>query len=125
MTEFDVSSTSVWFCLLKLLLDNNVAYDFQVDTNELYDVVNYNTKQMSGVSVQALRTLWDQKSDHHSHMGTNQRIQQQNDPPAVQPPILPPKSTARKLTGTVSVDAMSLSQVSWTLEVSFLKNTEL
>lgn len=112
MTEFDVSSTSVWFC------------DFQVDTNELYDVVNYNTKQTSGVSVQALRTLWDQKSDHHSHVGTNQRIQQQNDPPAVQPPI-PPKSTARKLTGTVSVDAVSLSQVSCTLELSFLKNTEL
>ncbi|XP_006808158.2 uncharacterized protein si:ch211-112g6.4 [Neolamprologus brichardi] len=81
----------------------------EVDTNELYDVVNYNTKQTSGVSVQALRTLWDQKSDHHSHVGTNQRIQQQNDPPAVQPPI-PPKSTARKLTGTVSVDAVSLSQ---------------
>ncbi|XP_044050043.1 SH2 domain-containing protein 7 [Siniperca chuatsi] len=82
----------------------------EVNTGELYDVVNYSSKEKSGVSVQALRTLWDQKNDPHSDPGTNQRIQQQNDPPTVQPPSLPPKSQNRKLTGAVSVDAVSLSQ---------------
>ncbi|XP_030580973.1 SH2 domain-containing protein 7-like [Archocentrus centrarchus] len=80
----------------------------EADTNDLYDVVNYNTTKKSAVSVQALRTLWDQKGHHHSHTSANQRIQQQHYPPAVQPPTLPSKS--RKLTGTVSVDAMSLSE---------------
>ncbi|XP_039651155.1 SH2 domain-containing protein 7 [Perca fluviatilis] len=84
---------------------------YEVNTGELYDVVNYNAKQKSGVSVQALRTLWDQKDDHHSAPGNNQRIQQQNDSPAAQPPALPAKSKSRKLTGAVSVDAVSLSQV--------------
>ncbi|XP_023264534.1 SH2 domain-containing protein 7-like [Seriola lalandi dorsalis] len=83
---------------------------YEENTGELYDVVNYNTKGKSGVSVQALRNLWDQKKDHHSNPGKNQRIQQQNDASTVQPPSLPPKSKSRKLTGTVSVDAMSLSQ---------------
>ncbi|TDH17478.1 hypothetical protein EPR50_G00008760 [Perca flavescens] len=84
---------------------------YEVNTGELYDVVNYNAKQKSGVSVQALRTLWDQKPDHHSAPGNNQTIKQQNDSPAAQPPALPAKSKSRKLTGAVSVDAMSLSQV--------------
>ncbi|XP_053170984.1 SH2 domain-containing protein 7-like [Scomber japonicus] len=82
----------------------------EVNTGELYDVVNYRTKGKSGVSVQALRTLWDQKNEHHSDHHNNQRIQQQNDPLTGQPPALPPKSKSRKLTGTVSVDAMSHSQ---------------
>ncbi|XP_078111437.1 uncharacterized protein sh2d7 [Sander vitreus] len=80
---------------------------YEVNTGELYDVVNYNPKQKPGVSVQALRTLWDQKHDHRN----NQRIQQQNDSPVAQPPALPAKSKSRKLTGAVSVDTMSLSQV--------------
>ncbi|KAA8579329.1 hypothetical protein FQN60_010669 [Etheostoma spectabile] len=84
---------------------------YRVDTGELYDVVNFNAKQKPGVSVQALRTLWDQKQDHHSDPGHNQRIQQQNGPPAAQPPALPDKSKNRKLTGAVSVDTLSLSQV--------------
>ncbi|XP_039992191.1 SH2 domain-containing protein 7 [Xiphias gladius] len=83
---------------------------YEENTGELYDVVNYNPRRKSGVSVQALRTLWDQKNDHHSNPGNNQRTQQHNTPPTVQPPALPPKSKSRKLTGTVSVDAMSLSQ---------------
>lgn len=73
-------------------------------------MVNYNTKGKSGVSVHALRTLWDQKNDHHSDPANNQRIQQ-NDPPTLQPPALPPKSKSRKLTGVMSVDTVSLSQV--------------
>ncbi|KAK5874468.1 hypothetical protein PBY51_019410 [Eleginops maclovinus] len=71
----------------------------EVSTGELYDVVNY-TKGKSGVSVQALRTLWDQK----------QRIQQQNDPRANHPPAMPLKPKNRKLTGVVSVDTVTLSQ---------------
>ncbi|XP_070766028.1 uncharacterized protein sh2d7 [Enoplosus armatus] len=74
------------------------------NTDELYDVVNY-SKGKSGVSVKALRTLWDQQNDP----GNNQRLEQQNDPPAVKPPALPQKFN-RKLTGVVSVDAASLSQ---------------
>uniref|UniRef100_A0A3Q0R1H3 SH2 domain containing 7 n=1 Tax=Amphilophus citrinellus TaxID=61819 RepID=A0A3Q0R1H3_AMPCI len=93
----------------------------EADTNDLYDVVNYNTTKKSAVSVQALRTLWDQKGHHHSHTSANQRIQQQHYPPAVQPPTLPSKS--RKLTGTVSVDAMSLSEVRWTFELTSLKSS--
>ncbi|XP_042272979.1 SH2 domain-containing protein 7 [Thunnus maccoyii] len=81
----------------------------QVNTGELYDVVNYNDKEKSGVSVQALRNLWDKKNDHSDPIN-NQRIHQQIDPLTGQPPALPPKSKSRKLTGTVSVDAMSLSQ---------------
>uniref|UniRef100_A0A8C9Y3F0 SH2 domain-containing protein n=1 Tax=Sander lucioperca TaxID=283035 RepID=A0A8C9Y3F0_SANLU len=74
---------------------------YEVRRGELYDVVNYNPKQKPGVSVQALRTLWDQKHNHHSNPGNNQRIQQQNDSPAAQPPALPAKSKSRKLTGAV------------------------
>ncbi|XP_071760554.1 uncharacterized protein sh2d7 [Centroberyx gerrardi] len=81
---------------------------------ELYDVVKYEAKQRSGVSVQALRTLWDQKSDQsceqRSERGNNHRIQQQNELPVVQPPALPPKSKTRKLTESVSVGSMSPSQ---------------
>ncbi|XP_034089714.1 uncharacterized protein si:ch211-112g6.4 [Gymnodraco acuticeps] len=80
--------------------------EFDVDSGELYDVVKY-TKGKPGVSVQALRTRWDQKQDDHSGPGNNQRTQQQNDPPT---PALPLKPKNRKLTGVVSVDTVSLSQ---------------
>ncbi|CAJ1050118.1 SH2 domain-containing protein 7 [Xyrichtys novacula] len=76
---------------------------------ELYDVVNFTSKERSGVSVQALRTLWDQKTDRHSQTGPSQQTQQESDPPTA-PPALPPKSKSRKLTGAVSVDMTSLSQ---------------
>lgn len=91
---------------------------FQVNTSELYDVVNYNAKEKSGVSVQALRILWDQKKDHPSIPANKQRIQKQNDSAPVIPPSLPPKNQTknRKLIGTVSVDTTSFSQVwqKWT-----------
>ncbi|KAM9861110.1 uncharacterized protein sh2d7 [Aulostomus maculatus] len=74
----------------------------EVNTGELYDVVNYNTKAKSGVSVQALRSRWD----HQDNVPGNN----QADPLTLQPPALPPKSKNRRLTGTVSADAMSLSQ---------------
>ncbi|KAI4830770.1 hypothetical protein KUCAC02_002383 [Chaenocephalus aceratus] len=79
---------------------------YEVDSGELYDVVKY-TKGKPGVSVQALRTRWDQKQDDHSGPGNNQRTQQQNDPPT---PALPLKPKNRKVTGVVSVDTVSLSQ---------------
>ncbi|KAM8762324.1 SH2 domain-containing protein 7 [Acanthopagrus schlegelii] len=81
----------------------------EVDTGELYDVVN--TRATSGVSVQALRTLWDKKPNHNSSPGNNQRVQLQTEPPAVHAPALPLKSKSRKLTGAVSVDTTSLAQV--------------
>lgn len=87
---------------------------FQVDAGELYDVVNYQTKEQPGVSVQALRTLWDQKTDHPRDPDNNQ---QQTDPPTLPPPALPPKSSkSRKLTGVVSADSATLSQVRRTSE---------
>ena len=70
-----------------------------------------NPKGNSGVSVQALRNIWDHKIDHQREPGNNQRIQHQNESPRTQPLVLPLKSRNRKLTGTVSVDAASLSQV--------------
>ncbi|KAM4596300.1 uncharacterized protein sh2d7 [Fundulus diaphanus] len=74
------------------------------DADDLYDVVN--AHKTSGVSVQALRSIWDQVEP-----GKKKGIQQhQNGPPAAPVPSLPPKSRNRKLTGTVSVDATSLSQ---------------
>ncbi|XP_015252198.1 PREDICTED: SH2 domain-containing protein 7-like [Cyprinodon variegatus] len=76
----------------------------QDDDEDLYDVVN--AKKSLGVSVQALRTLWDQVEPEKKH-----RFQQhRNEPSAALLPSLPPKSRNRKLTGTVSVDATSLSQ---------------
>ncbi|XP_047436379.1 SH2 domain-containing protein 7 [Mugil cephalus] len=83
---------------------------YQVETDELYDVVSYKYKRDSGVSVQALRALWDQKNSPQVHPGNNERTQQNKDPSKAHPPTLPPKSNNRKLTGTVSVDAVSLSQ---------------
>lgn len=95
----------------ELKRDDNTGRYFQVNTGELYDVVNYKTKEKPGVSVQALRTLWDQKPDHRGNPGNNLRIRQQSEALTAQPPALPPKSKSRKLTGAVSVDTMSLSQV--------------
>ncbi|KAM4631425.1 uncharacterized protein sh2d7 [Polymixia lowei] len=111
---------------------------YEDNTGELYDVVRVEAKQMSGVSVQALRSLWDHRSDHNrdhrsdhnrdhrsdhnrdhrsdhnrdhrSERRSNQELQLQQIPPAVPPPTLPPKSKTRKLTGTVSVGTMCLSQ---------------
>ncbi|MEQ2248771.1 hypothetical protein ILYODFUR_022461 [Ilyodon furcidens] len=75
------------------------------DADDLYDVVN--AKKSPGVSVQALRILWDQVEP-----GKKQQIQQrQKEPPPALLPSLPPKFRSRKLTGTVSVDEMSLSPV--------------
>ncbi|XP_029937453.1 SH2 domain-containing protein 7-like [Myripristis murdjan] len=85
------------------------------NTGELYDVVNYGAREKSGVSVQALLTLWDKRSNCNSHQrsdcGNKQRIQEQNECPVAQPPALPPKSKAKKLTGTVSVGTIPLLQV--------------
>lgn len=75
----------------------------QCNTGVLYDVVTYNTNETPGSNVRALRTLWDQKAD--------QRAQQQSDSAASPPPALPPKSKSRKLTGAMSVDTVSLTQV--------------
>ncbi|KAM4743628.1 uncharacterized protein FYW61_021942 [Anableps anableps] len=74
------------------------------DGDDLYDVVH--AKKSSGISVKALRSIWDQVEPEKKP-----RIQQhQNEPPPAPVPSLPPKSRNRKLTGTVSVDATSLSQ---------------
>ncbi|XP_068177151.1 SH2 domain-containing protein 7 [Antennarius striatus] len=82
---------------------------YKVDIGELYDVVNYNTKGKSGLSVQALKTLWDQKNDRQNNPSSNLIGHQQNEPLTLIPPALPPKTKSRKLTGVVSVDTLSLS----------------
>ncbi|XP_019722952.1 SH2 domain-containing protein 7 [Hippocampus comes] len=83
---------------------------FEANTGEVYDVVNYNSKGESGVSVHALQGRWD--PNNKSIAGNNQRIQEQTDGgrTTVQPPALPPKFRNKKLTATQSVDSMSLSQ---------------
>ncbi|XP_056135391.1 SH2 domain-containing protein 7-like [Lampris incognitus] len=74
----------------------------QNSVSDLYDVVKLEAKEeVAGVSVQALRTIWDQKSDQTSERTKNQKVHH--------PPALPPKT--RKLTGSVSVGATSPSQV--------------
>ncbi|XP_058485996.1 uncharacterized protein sh2d7 [Solea solea] len=82
----------------------------QESTGELYDVVNYTSKGKSGVSVQALRALWDQKKHHQSDSGHHHSTQQLNSSAVAQFPALLPKSNSRKLTGTVSMGAVSLTQ---------------
>ncbi|XP_054627865.1 uncharacterized protein LOC129179064 isoform X2 [Dunckerocampus dactyliophorus] len=79
----------------------------EANASGLYDVVNYSSKGKSGVTVQALRSLWDQNNADRA--GNNQRIQQHTGGVHTidQPPALPPKSKNKKLTGTVSVDAIS------------------
>ncbi|XP_072770958.1 uncharacterized protein sh2d7 [Nerophis lumbriciformis] len=83
---------------------------FEANSAELYDVVNYSSKGKSGVRVQSLRSLWDQNNADCT--GDSKMILQHTGGihTVVQPPALPPKSQNRKLTGTVSVDAISISQ---------------
>ncbi|KAG7482234.1 hypothetical protein JOB18_016504 [Solea senegalensis] len=82
----------------------------QESTGELYDVVNYTSKGKSGVSVQALRALWDQKKHHQRDSGHHHSTQQPNSSSVAQLPALLLKSNNRKLTGTVSMGAVSLTQ---------------
>lgn len=86
----------------------------QCNAGVLYDVVTYNTNEMPGSNVQALRTLWDQKAERFP----DQRAQQQSHSPASQPPVLPPKSKSRKLMGAMSVNTVSLTQVRFAFSVS-------
>uniref|UniRef100_A0AAZ3PKQ7 SH2 domain-containing protein n=1 Tax=Oncorhynchus tshawytscha TaxID=74940 RepID=A0AAZ3PKQ7_ONCTS len=106
------------------------TYCCQSSSGELYDVVQFETKEKKktgGVSVRALRSYWDQQNeqkndqhqqndhqkDHHNDPRNEQH--QWNDlpptrqPPAV-PPVLPPKTNNRKLTSTVSIGRKSLPQ---------------
>lgn len=78
---------------------------------EVYDVVNYKDKYKSGVSVQALRSLWDQKGPVGSEVAARPKGLQHKERDTEQVPALPSKSFNRKLTGSVSVDNMELSQV--------------
>ena len=86
---------------------------WQSKPSELYDVVRFETREKSGVSVQVLKTLWNQMSDKiHGQNHDGEIIHKplrQNIFPDVQPQVLPSKT--RKLTATVSVDPVSLSQV--------------
>ncbi|XP_059209584.1 SH2 domain-containing protein 7 [Centropristis striata] len=83
----------------------------EVNTGELYDVVNFTDKGKTGVNVRALRSLWDKKQNDNSIPVNDQRVQQQNEASAAPRPAVPPKIKSRKLTGAVSVDTVSLSQV--------------
>ena len=82
--------------------DSNAPGYLQEDMGEVYDMVN--TERKSGVSVRALRTMWDDKRDNQRDAGKTPRFLHHSD--SAQPPLLPPKSGSRKLTGTVSVDAL-------------------
>ena len=88
---------------------------WQSKPSELYDVVGSETQEKSGVSVQVLKTLWNQMSDKICGQNNDGKIIQKpprkNIFPNVHPPALPSKIKTRKLTGIVSVDPVSLSQV--------------
>ncbi|TNN35286.1 SH2 domain-containing protein 7 [Liparis tanakae] len=71
----------------------------QVSTGELYDVVELRPPGRSGLSVQALRTLWDQ--NHGPPPGETRRVRP------------PPESRSRKLTGTLSLTQFNTAQPSY------------
>ncbi|KAL4641959.1 SH2 domain-containing protein 7 [Arapaima gigas] len=73
----------------------------EASQNELYDVVQFYPKEKPGVSVRAMKSIWDQRSDQGAR----------------QPPALPPKS-ARKLTVSTSLDKVPLPQVNWLLKAA-------
>lgn len=62
----------------KISLSYIVLPIFQLPTNDLYDVVQFEPKVKSGVSVEAVRKIWNQRAE--------QAAQSQ------QAPTLPPKS---------------------------------
>lgn len=64
----------------------------------------------SGVSVLALRNLWDQKHGPSDEPDKKPPTEQTND--LLLPPALPPKRENRKLTGAVSLDMVFLARVS-------------
>ncbi|KAI4872988.1 hypothetical protein NFI96_023679 [Prochilodus magdalenae] len=64
-------------------------------SDDLYDVVHCRPTVKSGVSVQALRSIWD----HRSGLSPKD------------PPVLPPKSSNRKLISSTSIDTNSTVQM--------------
>lgn len=86
---------------------NSSLTNFQVNGGELYDVVGSGT---SGVSVLALRGLWDQKHGRPIEPATKPQSQPLNEP-LIPPPALLQKCKNRKLTGAVSMDTVALTQV--------------
>ncbi|KAK7912662.1 hypothetical protein WMY93_012873 [Mugilogobius chulae] len=81
------------------------------DGSDLYDVVNINSKgKNSGVSVQALRSLWDQKGALITERPLHSKIQHLDSTKRTKlTPTLPPKAS-RKLTGSMSVDTTASLQ---------------
>uniref|UniRef100_A0A3Q2Z1Z7 SH2 domain containing 7 n=1 Tax=Hippocampus comes TaxID=109280 RepID=A0A3Q2Z1Z7_HIPCM len=75
---------------------------FEANTGEVYDVVNYNSKGESGVSVHALQGRWD--PNNKSIAGNNQRIQEQTDGGRTTAPAVPKRGVppAFSLSGSFS-----------------------
>ncbi|XP_072320747.1 uncharacterized protein sh2d7 [Eucyclogobius newberryi] len=90
-------------------LTNSQEQEEQEDTTEMYDVVNVNLKGKSGVSVKALRCLWDQKGLVLLKVPPHTKSQKFSNNDTEQGPVLPPKST-RGLSGSKSVDTTALFQ---------------
>lgn len=93
-------------CQLLFVVKTN---NFQVNGSDMYDVVNSGN---SGVSVLALRNLWDQKHGL-SCQERDKRPPTQHLNDLHPPPVLPPKCENRKLTGAVSIDTVFLARVRW------------
>lgn len=91
----------------------------QENGSELYDVVN---SGKSGVSVLALRNLWDRK--HSTSDVPDKKTPTEPTNELILPPALPPKCENRKLKGAVSLDTVFLARVRWATAVkeSFTKN---
>lgn len=94
---------------------------FQVNGSELYDVVN---SGKSGVSVLALRNLWDRKHGPSDVPDKKPPTEQTND--LILPPALPPKCENRKLKGAMSLDTVFLARVRWATAVkgTFTRNLQ-
>lgn len=102
----NIKMFKVSFCVSFQLLWTNINNHFQVSGGELYDVV---ASQKSGVSVLALRKLWDERQGHPVEPAKKLPAQQLND--SLPPPALPPKCKNRKLAGAVSIDTVPPTQV--------------
>ncbi|KAG7473382.1 hypothetical protein MATL_G00095290 [Megalops atlanticus] len=66
----------------------------QTSSSEIYDVVQIHLKEKPMVSVEAVRSIWNQRTGQATE----------------QPPVLPPKSVYRKLTSPASFDVPSPPQ---------------
>lgn len=79
-------------CTVPVSKTDDVAL-FQSSRGEVYDVIKVNLREKPGVSVRAVRSLWDAQSDQQGDWTRDSPSDHAEEHPP--PPTLPPK-TSRK-----------------------------